>query len=215
MIDRNFVPDPAVKRLSLYLRQLEQLVTEGVDRVSSMTLAETLDINSAQVRKDLAYWGQFGQAGVGYDVVALIEQARRILGTDRMQKIIVVGAGNLGRAVMRDEGLLGRGFQPVAAFDISRAKVGKRVNGVPVHPIDDLPDIVRENNVKLAVLAVPAQAAQPAADMLCQAGVTAILNLTRIAVQTPPGVSVGMVDLAADLERLSYHLTCTRSIKSG
>ncbi len=204
--NRDSVPGPTVRRLSLYLRQLEQFAAEGIDKASSSELAKMLDITGALVRKDLSYFGQFGQPGVGYAVKPLIKHLRHILGTDKTRKVIVVGAGDLGQALLRYNEFLKRGFELVAAFDISPAKVGEHVDSMLVHHIDKLPEIVREHNVKLAVMAVPGEAAQSVVDMLCQAGITGILNFTSATLHTPPNVTVNMVCPAASLEQLSFQV---------
>jgi len=203
-------PSPAVKRLSLYLRELERLSAEGVDKVSSRRLAESLHITDAQVRKDLGYFGQFGRRGVGYGVDRLIHALRRILGTDKTWNVIVVGTGDLGRALLRYRGFARRGFRLVAAFDVSRGKVGKRVGDVPVYHIDELPRVVRRTKVKLAVVAVPPEAAQEVTDLLCSTGIVGILNFAPTTLETPDGVTVGLVDIAAHLEQLSFSAANSR-----
>lgn len=198
------VPAPVVHRLSLYLRELEGLAGRGVDKISSRQIARDLHVTAAQVRKDLAYFGQFGRPGVGYRVQPLCEELRRILGTDHTWNVIVVGAGDLGRALLRYRGFRRKGFHLVAAFDVAGSKVGRKVGSVSVHHIDEMPRIVREDDVKLAVVAVPADAAQKVTDRLCRAGVRGILNFAPATLETPDGVAVGPVDLAAHLEQLSF-----------
>jgi len=208
-VKTNSVPNPVVKRLSLYLRRLERLAGEGVEKVSSSQLAKSLYITGAQVRKDLAYFGQFGRPGVGYEVATLIDELRRILGTDRTWNVIVVGAGDLGRALLRYKGFRKKGFNLVAAFDISAAKVGRRIGGVTVHHVDDLAETVRKHRVRLAIVTVPAEAAQLVTDKLCSVGVMGILNFAPTILRTPPGVAVDSVDLAASLEQLSFLIGAT------
>jgi redox-sensing transcriptional repressor len=203
MEDRH-TPVRSVQRLSLYLRRLERLCQEGARKVSSRNLAEPLGLTAAQVRKDLAHFGQFGTAGVGYDVEGLTEQLRRILGTDQTRSVILVGAGHLGRALLRYKGFRSRGFEFVAAFDVSTARVGKTFGRVRVWPISEMARIVRSHGVRLAVIATPAEAAQGIADALCKFGVKGVLNFAPTTLQTPPGVTVGPVDLAATLEQLSF-----------
>jgi len=210
IVNPNLVPDPAVKRLSLYLRQLESLAVGGQDKVSSRQLAESLGLTDAQVRKDLAYFGQFGRRGVGYRVAPLITQLRRILGTDKAQNVIVVGAGDLGRALLRYKGFSRKGFEFVAAFDVSESKVGRQFGGIPVYHIDQLPEVVRRHDVKLAVLTVPAEAAQETAERLCEAGIQGILNFAPAPIQLKPGVAFSLVDLAAQLEQLSFQTLSTK-----
>jgi len=198
------VPNPAVGRLSLYLRELEQLAGKGIQKVSSLQLAGALHVTAAQVRKDLGYFGQFGRPGLGYRVAPLIDELRRILGTDKTWKVVVIGVGALGRALLRYKGFRKKGFELVAAFDVSTDKVGKRVGPVIVSHVSELPEVVRRHNVKLAIVTVPAEAAQQAAEALCSAGVMGILNFAPTTLQTPPGVAVRPVDLAAHLEQLSF-----------
>jgi redox-sensing transcriptional repressor len=200
------IPSPVVWRLSLYVRQLEHLAERGVEKISSRQLAETLQITDAQVRKDLAYFGQFGRPGVGYSVGELIEQLRRILQTDRVWKVIIVGVGDLGRALLRHKGFLRKSFEVVSAFDISRRLIGSNVGGVTVRHMKGLSRFVKRSGVKLAVVAVPSAAAQEVADRLCEAGIQGILNFAPTSLQTPESVTVRQVDLAAQLEQLSFHV---------
>ena len=205
-VKNSLAPNPAVRRLSLYLRHLEGLAANGTSKVSSRGIADSLRVTAAQVRKDLAYFGQFGRPGVGYRVEPLIAELRRILGTDKTSKVIVVGAGDLGRALLRYKGFRKKGFELVAAFDISASKVGKRIDSVPVHHLRDLAKVVRRHGVRLAVVTVPADAAQQVTDALCKAGVRGILSFAPATVATPDGVAVGPVDLAAHLEQLSFRI---------
>lgn len=203
-------PNPAVQRLSLYLRRLEQLAADGTETVSSNQLAASLHRTAAQVRKDLGYFGQFGRPGVGYRVGALMEALRHALGTDRTWEAVVVGVGDLGRALLRFKGFPTRGFQFVGAFDISAAKIGKQFGPVRVQHIDEMPAVVRRHDVRLAVLAVPPEAAQDVADRVCAAGVRGILNFAPSPIDVPPRVAVCPVDLAASLEQLSFQVSAMR-----
>ena len=200
------IPSPAVRRLSLYLRHLEQLAAEGVKSVASNELAESLNVTAAQVRKDLGYFGQFGRPGVGYGVGVLIEELRRILGTDRVVNVILVGAGDLGRALLRYKGFRRKGFNLVAAFDVAPGKIGRAVGTVNVHHIDELRGIVRKHKVKLAVLAVPVEVAQETADLLAAAGIRGIMNFAPATLHTDSDLAVSPVDLAAHLEELSFRI---------
>ncbi len=200
------IPTPAVQRLSLYLRRLEELAQEGVQKVSSHDLAEYLHITAAQLRKDLAYFGQFGRPGVGYRVAPLIDELRHVLGTDRTWRVVVVGVGDLGRALLRYRGFRSKGFELVGAFDILTSKIGRQFGEVTVRHLDDLPAVVREHDVRLGVIATPSRAAQKVADILCEAGIRGILNFAPTTLQTPPDVAVGPVDLAATLEQLSFRV---------
>lgn len=203
------IPSPVAWRLSLYLRQLESLDEQGVEKISSRNLAESLQVTDAQVRKDLAYFGQFGRPGVGYRVAPLIEQIRHILGTDRIWKVVVVGAGDLGRALLRYRGFRQKGFELVAAFDVSDATVGSRIGRIVVRHVRELPGLIRRHEVKLAVVAVPPDAAQDVTDQLQRAGVKGILNFAPTTLQTDNGLVIRQVDLAAHLQQLSFRVGTT------
>ena len=198
------VPDPAVRRLSLYLRQLEALEADRVATVSSHLLAQSLGLTDAQVRKDLAHFGQFGRPGVGYEVMPLIHRLRGILGTDRISHILLVGAGNLGKAVTAYQGFRAKGFVLAAVFDIDPRVIGQEVAGLPVQPMTDLPQVARRHEPRLAIISVPAATAQGVADQLIEVGVRGILNFAPIRINAPEGVSVLNIDVAAQLEQLSF-----------
>lgn len=198
------VPKAVVNRLSLYLRELEYLVRDGQETTSSTQLGRTLGFTDAQVRKDLAYFGHFGYPGIGYRCDELIAAIRRILGTDQTWTVALVGAGNLGRALLGYRGFQQRGFNFVAAFDIDPAKIGTLIEGVPVQHLDRLPQVTQENRIRLGLIAVPAVAAQSAADRLVAAGVDGILNFAPVTISLPPHVSHAGVDLAIELEQLAF-----------
>ena len=200
------IPAPVVGRLSLYLRQVEQLARQGRTKVSSRELAESLQITDAKVRKDLAWFGNFGSPGVGYRIEPLIEALRHVMGTDRTWDVVVVGVGDLGRALLRYRGFRRKGFRVLGAFDVAPTKVGKKIGEVPVWHFDQLPEIIRQHKVKLAVVAVPAEAAQGVVDKLCRCGIKGILNFAATSLQTSAGVAVSQVDLAASLEQLSFQM---------
>lgn len=203
----NSIPVAAVRRLSLYLRQLEAFQQAGTITVSSRQLGDTLAITDAQVRKDLAYFGQFGHPGLGYKVDDLITRIRHILGTDKTWNVVVIGAGNLGRALLQYRGFGKKGFHVVAAFDSNSAKVGQFIGGTPVLPMEDLPRIVQERGVRLALLAVPAESAQEVCNQLARAGVMGVLNFAPINLAPSPPLAVNAVDLAVQLEQLSFQVT--------
>jgi redox-sensing transcriptional repressor len=200
------VPNPAVRRLSLYLRQLEVLQRGGRTTVSSKQLGESLGLTDAQVRKDLAYFGQFGHPGIGYRVDDLIGQVRRILGTDKTWNVILVGAGNLGRALSAYRGFETKGFRLVAVFDKDPGKVGRRLGPFTIQPLADAADLIAKQNVRLAILAVPAEEAQTAADQLIDAGVRGLLNFAPVSITVPPHIALNAVDLAVQLEQLSFQV---------
>jgi len=201
------IPTPAVHRLSFYLRQLEGFRRADRHTISSRQLGESLGYTDAQVRKDLAYFGQFGHPGIGYRVEELINQLRKILGTDKVWNVLLVGAGNLGRALLAYRGFLRKGFSLAAVFDADPAKVGQSFGDLPVRPVAELPTAARELNIRLAIMAVPADAAQRVADELVAIGIRGILNFAPIGVIVPEGVSIQSVDLAVQLEQLSFKMS--------
>jgi redox-sensing transcriptional repressor len=198
------VPKAVVSRLSLYLRELQHLVRDGHETTSSSQLGSLLGFSDAQVRKDLAYFGHFGHPGIGYRSAELISAIRGILGTDRDWPVVLVGTGNLGRALMGYRGFSHQGFRIVAAFDTDAAKVGTVIEGVGVLHLNDLADVVGRNQIKLGLIAVPATAAQTVSDRLVAAGVEGIVNFAPVTLTLPPGISLIGVDLAIELEQLSF-----------
>ncbi len=193
-------------RLSLYLRQLERMLRDGIEKVSSRRLGEALGISDAQVRKDLGYFGHFGRAGVGYPVEELVKSVRRILGTDHEWPVALVGIGNLGRALVGYRGFRRQGFQIRAIFDLDPQKVGQSIEGICVEPASDLARRVAELKITLGIIAVPAEAAQAIADTLVSAGVKGILNFAPAPISVPDRISLVAVDLAIQLESLSYQV---------
>ena len=203
------IPEKTVTRLSIYLRCLEELEADGVASVSSRQMAERFGLNSAQVRKDLAYFGQFGVRGLGYYIAELKHNLERILGLKQDWEVALVGVGNLGSALIAYKGFQARGFKIGVAFDTDPARVGQVVGGVQVVETAKLVSTLRKKKVKIAVLAVPAPAAQSVADLLVEAGVTAILNFAPAQITVPEGVKVQNVDLSVLLKTLSYHTVRT------
>ena len=194
----------SVQRFSLYLRLLERWSQEGLTVVSSSQLGEALAVNDAQVRKDLAYLGSLGQPGIGYYTRELITALRHRLGVDRTWSAIVVGAGNLSRALLRYRGFAEQGFQFTALFDADPQKIGQVVEGLPVQSPAKIPEILAATKAELAVLAVPAESAQHVADMLVAAGIRGILNFAPVMLKLPAHVSLIAVDLAVQLEQLAF-----------
>jgi redox-sensing transcriptional repressor len=198
------VPKAVVSRLSLYLRELQHLVRDGQATTSSSHLGQRLGLSDAQVRKDLAYFGQFGYPGVGYRCEELIAAIRRILGTDRGWSVAMVGVGNLGRALLGYKGFSQQGFHIIAAFDVDPARVGSRIEGVPIFHLDRLAEVIRQHRIRIGLIAVPAASAQIVADALVSAGVEGILNFAPVTITVPPGVNLVGVDLAIELEQLTF-----------
>lgn len=201
------IPNPAVRRLSLYLRQLEAFKRKDRKTVSSKQLGESLNLTDAQVRKDLAYFGQFGHPGIGYRVDELIAKCKQILGTDKTWNVILIGAGNLGRALLAYRGFDSKGFHIAAVFDSDPAKVGTGIADYTIHSLNDLESTIERENVRLAILAVPADVAQDAADRLVGAGIRGLLNFAPVSISVPSDIAVNAVDLAVQLEQISFQVS--------
>jgi redox-sensing transcriptional repressor len=201
------VSELTTNRLSVYLRSLNLLEAAGVRSVSSQALAQQFGLNAAQIRKDLAHFGEFGVRGVGYYVSDLRRHLRQILGIDRRVRIAIMGAGNLGMALADYAGFREEGFEIVALFDSARDKVGRRSRGgVPIHDARDFKRIVRREKIAIAVVAVPADAAQAVVNSVVAAGVKAVLNFSPGALNVPAAVKLKSVDLTVSLESLSFFL---------
>jgi redox-sensing transcriptional repressor len=195
-----------VRRLSVYSRCLAQLEEDDVKTISSQGLATRFRLNSAQVRKDLAYFGEFGIRGIGYDVATLRSEIQRILGLDREWRVVLVGFGNLGSALFHYREFARQGFRIAAIVDEDPAKVGRSVNGLTILPLGELPRVARGGAIQIGVIAVPAESAQLVADRLVAAGVRAILNFAPARVTVPRDIRLQNVDLSIELENLSFHL---------
>ena len=201
------VSELTVNRLSIYLRCLNALADEGTETVSSQTLAERFNLNSAQIRKDLAYFGEFGVRGVGYYVDDLRRHITAILGLDIEHRLAVIGAGNLGMALANYDGFSGDNFRMVALFDNDPAKVGTTsARGIPVYRTDRLAELVAREGIDIAAIAVPALGAQAALDEIVAAGIRAVLNFAPARISGPSWVKIRNVDLTISLEGLSYAL---------
>ena len=198
------VPKAVVTRLSLYLRELQNLVREGQTTISSTRLGRRLGLTDAQVRKDIAYFGQFGYPGVGYRCQELIDEIRKILGTDRIWPTAMVGCGHLGQALLGYRGFKAQGFGIQVGFDIAPSRVGLEYHGIRIYHLDQAPEILRAHAIQLAILAVPAEQAREVAELLVSNGVLGILNFAPVTLNLPPRVSVVGVDLAMELEQLAF-----------
>jgi len=207
MPNRQKIPKPTVRRLSLYLRELEELAEREQRTISSRQLGDRLGLTDTQVRKDLACFGQFGQSGIGYRVDELIGELKKILGTDRVWHAAIVGAGNIGRALMPYARFGRKGFDIVAVFDNDPAVIGRTVANHRVRSLDDLPALVKERDVKIGIIAVPATAAQQAAEKLIAAGVVGILNFAPVRLEVHEAVSVVSVDFLQSLEQLAFQVS--------
>lgn len=200
------IPKKAIYRLSIYHRCLQKLRDNGVDTVSSTTLARAAGVKSSQLRKDLAYFGQFGTRGLGYPVEILSSIIRETLGREHLQPVILVGAGNLGSALLRYHGFEKEGFEVVAAFDANPEATRARGVTIPVFPDSELERFIGERSVKLAILCVPVEFAQAVVNRLVVAGIQGVLNFSPIVLEVSPDVTVNNVDLALELEHLSYFI---------
>jgi redox-sensing transcriptional repressor len=201
------VSELTTNRLSVYLRCLNTLEEAGVLAISSQALAEQFHLNAAQIRKDLAYFGEFGVRGVGYYVRDLKRHLRQILGLDRNLRVAIIGAGNLGLALADYPGFRQEGFEILALFDTLSAKVGQQSRGgVPIHAVADLKKIARRDGISIAVIAVPAPSAQVVVNQVVAAGIKAVLNFSPGTLDVPPGVKMKSVDLTVSLENLSFFL---------
>ena len=201
------VSELTTNRLSLYLRSLNELEAAGVKTISSQALAEQFHLNAAQIRKDLAYFGEFGVRGVGYYVRDLKRHLRQILGLDRNLRVAIIGAGNLGLALADYPGFVQEGFEIVALFDNLREKVGQKSRGgVMIFDITDLKKLARRDGISIAVIAVPAHSAQRVIDLVVAASIKAVLNFSPGAVKVPDDVKLKSVDLTVSLESLSFYL---------
>jgi redox-sensing transcriptional repressor len=200
------IPEMTVRRLSIYTRCLQQLEEDGIKTISSQELAERFSFNSAQVRKDLAYFGEFGVRGIGYYVSGLKAELQRILGLDREWQVALIGFGNLGSALFHYKGFARQGFRIAAIFDDDPGKFGQAADGVPILPLRDLPREAKARNLQLAIVAVPTESAQPVTETLVAAGIKAILNFAPGRIRAPKDVRFKSVDLSIELETLSFYL---------
>ena len=204
MTSKPRIPRAVVQRLSFYLRQLERLRDDGIETTSSAALGDAIGASDAQVRKDLAYFGQFGRRGVGYDVDGLARSLRAILAVDREWRVAVVGAGNVGRALCNHAFFRERGFRIVALFDTDPRKEGLTAGGLKVRPMWDLERAVRELGITIGIVAVPPRSGQRVADQLVAAGVRGILNFAPVRLQVPDAIEVRSLDFAVELQKLAF-----------
>jgi redox-sensing transcriptional repressor len=200
------IPDIVIGRLPLYLRALQRMYQEGRQVTSSQELGEILGISAAQIRKDLSQFGEFGKQGTGYQIEFLVKQLRRILKLEKVWKMAVVGAGDVGSALVHYQGFRDRGFEVALIFDSDLEKIGVNMGGFIVHDVANLVPIIQEARVKVAMVAVPAAFAQEVTNRLIEAGVKAILNYAPIRVNAPLDVHVQYIDPVTHLQRMSYYL---------
>lgn len=200
------IAESTVRRLSLYLRFLEEFEEQGASTISSAALATRGGTTSAQVRKDLSFFGSFGKRGMGYEVPALKTQLQEILGLNRRYRVVVIGAGKIGSALVQYQGFRDRGFDLVAIYDDDPKKIGRSWNGLSVRDVTQLEKDLKHDPADIAAVVTPAEAAQAVADRLVVSGVTAILNFAPVQLQVPDRVAVKTVNLVLELEALSYVL---------
>ncbi len=209
------IPDPTVRRLSLYLRQLEYLIEAGKSTVNSKQLGDSLGMTDAQVRKDLAYFGTFGHPGVGYNIADLMSRIKHLLGTDKLWNVVLVGVGNLGRALLSYGGFGAKNLQIISAFDTDPAKIGQTIGTIPVHSMDELKTVAANENCRLAIMTVPNPQAQAVANALVAAGIKGILNFSPTSISVPPNVAVQAVDVALIMEQLTFQVSLNAMTRSG
>ena len=205
-MDEKLIPDIVVGRLPLYLRALQHLAQEGRQVTSSQELGERLGISPAQIRKDLSLFGEFGKQGTGYEIDYLVDQLRQILHITRIWDIVVVGAGDIGSAVARYQGFVNRGFAVKMIFDNNPQVIGTQIGNFTVQDNSQLGQVIQEQGIKIAMIAVPASQAQEVADKLVEVGIQAILNYAPISLNVPPEVRVQNIDPATHLQRMTYYI---------
>jgi redox-sensing transcriptional repressor len=201
------IPDIVIGRLPIYLRALTHMAAEGESpTTSSYDLGQKLGISSAQIRKDLSHFGEFGKQGTGYNIKYLIEQLRQILHLDKEWPVVLVGAGSIGHALAYYQGFKHRGFQIYWIFDNDPSKIGQRMNGMAVQDMSGLEELIQVEGVKVAILAVPASAAQETTELLINSGIESILSYAPINLTVPPKVNVRYTDPVVQLQRMTYYL---------
>jgi len=200
------IPDIIIGRLPVYLRALQRLADKGIQTTSSQELGEIVGISAAQIRKDISQFGEFGKQGTGYSIPFLIERLRGILRVDRVWEVVIVGMGDMGHALARYNGFKDRGFRVRMVFDNDPAKVGQKVGEFEITDIAGMVEKIKQNKVKIAMLTVPATAAQEVADQLVKAGIKSILNYAPISLNVPSGVKVQYIDPVTHLQRMTYYL---------
>jgi len=206
MTSNKKVPEGTISRLFIYLREISELAKMNIHTISSAELGERTNLSDAQVRKDLGYFGQFGVSGAGYNTGELKTVLEKILGKNKIWNVAIIGVGHLGSALLTYSGFKAQGLNIVAAFDADARKIGKQVKDVAVQPIEELPKAIKDKNISIGIVAVPAKDAQGVADSLIKAGVSCILNFAPTSLMVPESIKVKDVDLSRELETLSYFL---------
>ena len=207
---RKNIPSVTINRLSIYHRCLEKLI-ENIDKgkpkyISSSEIAQMTGINSTQIRKDLAYFGEFGKRGIGYSLLDLIRELKKILGLDKKWSVIIAGAGNLGKALINYKGFQKRGFIIKGIFDNNPSKIGKKLDHIFIYDIKEIEEFIQAENISIGILVAPANSAQEVADKMVAGGIKAILNFAPIHIVLPPEIKIHNVDLSIEFEGLTYYL---------
>src|SRR5687768_580087 len=200
------IPDIIIGRLPVYLRALQRMADSGLKTTSSQELGEHVGISAAQIRKDISQFGDFGKQGTGYSIAYLLDKLREILKVDRIWDVVLVGAGDMGHALANYQGFQNRGFRIVMIFDADKEKVGQKIGDFVIEDSEKIVEKIKAAGVKMAMLTIPAAAAQGVADKLVQAGVKAILNYAPISLNVPPNVKVQYIDPSTHLQRMTYYL---------
>lgn len=200
------IPDIIIGRLPIYLRALQRMAESGLVTTSSQELGELVGISAAQIRKDISQFGEFGKQGTGYSITYLLDKLREILKVNRIWEVALIGAGDMGRALARYQGFTNRGFQIVMIFDNDKEKVGRKIDDFTIEDTEKMSGRVKSAGIKIAMLTVPAQAAQSVTDNLLQAGIKSILNYAPISLSVPNHVKVQYIDPSIHLQRMTYYL---------
>jgi redox-sensing transcriptional repressor len=204
---RSNIPDIVVGRIPLYLRELTQMAAEGKKITSSQELGQRLGISSAQIRKDLSQFGEFGKQGTGYNIEFLTEQLQRILKVKQLWNVVLVGAGDLGRAIANYGGFIDRGFQITRVYDNDPQKIGQKAGGFIIHDVASLVGDIRKEKIKIAMLAVPTPDAQSVTDLLVEAGIRAILCYAPVSLDVPEGIKIQYIDPVLRLQHMTYYVS--------
>lgn len=205
-MEKKPIPEVVVARLPVYIQKLNQLMREGQQFVSSQEMADYLGVTSAQIRKDLSFFGGFGKKGKGYDVINLLETLRSILNLDQIWEVVLVGVGNLGQALLSYQGFSRQGFEIVMAFDNDPKVVGQTIAGIKVRDVTEMQNFTCPRKIPIGILTVPAANAQEMADKLIQCGVKAILNYAPVTLKVPEGIKLANIDPVLSLQTFTYYL---------
>jgi redox-sensing transcriptional repressor len=205
-MNSNKIPDIIISRLPIYLRALQRMADSGLKTTSSQELGELVGVSAAQIRKDISQFGEFGKQGTGYSITYLLDKLREILKVDRIWDVVIVGTGDMGHALSNYQGFSNRGFKVVMVFDNDKNKIGQKINQFVIEDSANMVEKIKAAGIKVAMLTVPASAAQGVADKLVQAGVKAILNYAPISINVPSSVKVQYIDPATHLQRMTYYL---------